>query len=510
MLSAPKLLVWDIGAGVVISGVNVPGLEEIAFSGNRTVVNLQDTFFKGHLFHMYDALNGTQLCKGGFSWSPSPSHRLGAYWTHEGALRFATSFETGGHAVIEIHELQPASHPPSVAESFHVPRYDGKFSFSPASSHASFVTKTAIVILDVRDSRILLQVKSAQSSFNPPGQFSPDGRFFACGTQEPRICVWENRSTDYGPWNNLRPRLLFKGFSFSPTMSSILTWGQEGIQLLNPGNQPTFPSPDGARRRHKRHNHLVAHSTDRAIIVTGRREDRIIKILDALSGTQPRFIDTRTKIRDIRIADDAIYVASSQGLVRWELEAGERGHGVHDATSKITAIDPSAKHLALSHDCSRIAFTVGKTEVFLYDLKARRIVARHTSAGEIVDVQFSPNQDGLRLLTSAEFKHWSFGRNRKIRTLYSLMELEITEGGGFGNATTKLLKDRLLWINLFSHGYSIGSGSKEWVVDLEGNKLLWLPPGWRTKNVGDARWNGNFLALLDGYHPDPVIIQFSP
>jgi len=97
MRSVPKLFVWDIKADVVISGVNDPGPEEITFSGNRMVVNLQDTFFKGHLFHIYDALNGTQLCKGGFSWSPSPSHRFGAYWTHEGTLRFATSFERSSY-----------------------------------------------------------------------------------------------------------------------------------------------------------------------------------------------------------------------------------------------------------------------------------------------------------------------------------------------------------------------------------------------------------------------------
>jgi len=85
------------------------------------------------------------------------------------------------------------------------------------------------------------------------------------------------------------------------------------------------------------------------------------------------------------------------------------------------------------------------------------------------------------------------------------------EDGSFRNVTKEPLDSPWPWVNLFSCGYGIqGIGSKEWVVDSKGTKLLWLPPNWRAKNVEDVKWNDNFLAFLDGQDPDPIIIQFCP
>ena len=63
---------------------------------------------------------------------------------------------------------------------------------------------------------------------------------------------------------------------------------------------------------------------------------------------------------------------------------------------------------------------------------------------------------------------------------------------------------------LFGHsscGYSCGIDSK-WVMDPRGRKMLWLPPNWRFSTWEEARWDGNFLALLHQYHPEPIIIEF--
>ena len=280
--------VWDIQTGVIIRSVGVRGRGEIAFfdNSNRRVVGLlpPSLLSEQNQFYVYDALEDTRPCKVGLPWLPG--QQLGAHWTHEDSLRFATSFEIAGHVMIEIHELKQASHLLPVVESFHVPHHSGKFSFSPVSFHASFVTETDVVILDVRDSRALLGVNAAQSPFIPPGHFSPDGRFFVCGTEEPRIFVWENGSTDYGPWSNFRPRLLFEGLSFSPIMSSILTWGQQGIQLLGPGNQTAFLSPDKTGYHHQRHNHLVAYSADGTLIATNQHGLWILKsVPNARSST---------------------------------------------------------------------------------------------------------------------------------------------------------------------------------------------------------------------------------
>jgi len=56
-------------------------------------------------------------------------------------------------------------------------------------------------------------------------------------------------------------------------------------------------------------------------------------------------------------------------------------------------------------------------------------------------------------------------------------------------------------------GYCIGSRS-EWVEDSGGSKFLWLPPNWGTEHGSDARWNGNFLALVGGNNSMPITIGF--
>jgi len=524
------LHVWDVQTGVRIRCVHVHHPGEITFSGNgnQRVVNLlrHHSFSKPYQFYIYDALKDTQ-----FMADPVPSFdpRPYAHWTRKDSLHFATSFEIDGHVLIEIRELQQTSHPLPAVKSFRVPLHRGGFSFSPVSFHASFVAKTDLVILDVRDSRILLEVKATQSSFIPPGHFSSDGRFFVCRTEEPRIFVWENGSTGYGPWNNLRPRLLFEGLSFSPSMSSILTWGPQGIQVLNPGNRPAFLSPNEAGYHHKRRNHLVAYSADGALIATTRQKDHVIKILENLSGSPHRLIDTGMEILDIKIVDNTICMASSCGLVWWDLETGERAHRAQDIIDRTMVIDPTANPSALSHDCSQIAFVVPTTQTYLlfdvspvevclwreglpptrvtlYDPEARMSTPGCDRA-PVINIQSSPNQRGFWLLVTMSTRLLSAD---VPPTSYLPVELETLADGSLRKVTKELLGSPWPWVNLFSCGYGIGIGSEEWVVDPEGRKVLWLPPGWRTKNVEDVRWDGNFLAFLHGRHPDPIIIQFRP
>ena len=223
--------IWDTQTGIVIHDVDIDDFGEIAFSGIGGMVTL---VMRGG-FRTYYGLENTQLREGElFS---SYNHQLGACWDHNGSLQFAESFRADGQPTIDICEFQPASnHPLFLVTSFPVLPRDGKFSFSLGSYHASFVTETEVVILDVRNSKTLFQTKVAFPLYVPPGRFSPDGRFFACGTLKNKICVWENVSAGYIPWSSLRPQLPSRGFAFSTVTTSILSWGSEGIELLHPDN----------------------------------------------------------------------------------------------------------------------------------------------------------------------------------------------------------------------------------------------------------------------------------
>lgn len=148
-----SIVVWDIKTGVVAKDIMIDiwGLRRIVFSGNYTITLVTD-YFK--IFRMYDPLESALLCEGEIL--PQFDRWLGAHWSHEDALRFATSFETDESLAINIHEFQPPSSSLPMVESFLLPHHDGEFSFSPVSFHASFVTKREIAILDIWDSETLL------------------------------------------------------------------------------------------------------------------------------------------------------------------------------------------------------------------------------------------------------------------------------------------------------------------------------------------------------------------
>jgi WD40 repeat protein len=231
-ISTPGTMrIWDTQTGVVVNDIDIDDFGEIAFCGTQSTIIL----VMGGGFRTYNGLTGTQLCEGELL--PSYNHQLVAHWDRGGALQFARSFRVDGQLTIDICELQPASNStPPVVKSFPVSPHGGIFSFSPASSHASCVTETEVVILDVQDSQVLLQTKATCPLYTPSGRFSPDGSFFACGTLGNEICVWENTPAGYIPWSNLRPLLPSIGFALSPVGTSVLSWGSQGIELLHLGN----------------------------------------------------------------------------------------------------------------------------------------------------------------------------------------------------------------------------------------------------------------------------------
>ena len=452
-------------------------------------------------FHTYNELSGEEICEGELLLSPD--HQLGAYWVHEDFLRFAISSKTDRGPVISIQELQPTSDPPLFeVESFSVPQQSGRFSFSPVSFHGSFVSEVEVVIINVRDEDFLLQIKAAQLLYTPPGHFSPDGHLFACGTLQKAVYIWENTPAGYLAWRILRPRLAFDGFLFSPTGVSILSWGPGGVQLLHSDSPDNSPSPNKVESYHQNRNHLVACSAGGTCIATGRQGDTIITVLNLL-GTVQQSINTNVQIRDIKIVDDTIFVTDGRKLVSWHFDTQERGGSTHTTRRKNEAlrVHVGTEPFALSNDCSQIAFTL-KGTVFLYDVGPRRVIGNFITSGSVIDIQFSP--DGYQL--------WFIVNPSSGDTPISYhVELVRGRDSCFANATTRPLESGWSWDSLFRSPHEcriIGSWS-EWVSDPRGN-VLWLPPSWRTTYGLEARWNGKLLALVDGHHPEPIIIEFQP
>ena len=444
------------------------------------------------------------------SWGWVPGEwKLGAYWTHEGSLRFATApgaaarLEPGGGSAISIREFRQTSTSHPVVEVFKIPFCRGTFSFSPASFHASFVTEREITILDVRDSKILLHTKATNRSsfFEPPGQFSPDGCFVACETQSCGIRVWRNTPTGYIPWGTVRSRFPFDGFSISPTAVSILTWGTGGIQLLHPGNHINTLPMDDDKDDDEDENHLA--STGGVYIATARRWGEAIKVLDSLSSLRQQVVDVRgNPTMDIKIVDNTIFVLGKYKFAK--LGLGASGAWEFTFDESLAQLDPP-ELCALSNDGSQIALVRGG--LFLYNIESRQTskcrVPRVLRGAK--GIQFSP--DGRQLW------FWTVAYDRRPGYPFDadgyFVQVE-TEGGRLANPSVRKVKGWSLFSFLRSlDGYRIGSGGR-WVEDSGGRKLLCLPTNWMVRDAGDMRWEGNALVLVDSCHPEPIIIQFQP
>jgi len=483
--------IFDIKTGVVITTIELPVYSRPFFSGNTTIIFPVEY----GAWCTYDALSGTCLNEGNTSWCFD--HCLGF---HEGSLWVST--KSG------IQKFQFTTTLPSLIKSFTVPSYDGQVSFSPVSSHASFVTKTEITILNVQDSRVLLQAKAAHQTYTPPGLFSSDGCFFACATEEQEIHIWKSISAKYEPWDNLQSQIPFNGFSFSPLMTSILTWGSDGVQLLELSSHPIVPSPSKPKRYQQGESYLVACSADGAYVATAQQEKSDITVIDTLLETPQQSFDTNMQILDIKIVGNTLFVADGHKLASWDLETGEPVY--EDETAAITASTPHPR-LVLSNDCSQIGFTdkgtlnsYGEKAVSLYDVQAQRILYSCIVQLPVKGIQFSLDGHLLLVLFCCD------------NATLDVVKLERGDGD-LANVTRMHIGDIHYggwqsWVDLFaSHGWHIKQDAHrkpEQVVDSRGDTCLWLPLSWRVKQAQSVRWDGKFLVFMGDSQAGPIIIEF--
>ena len=499
------------------------------FHGDQRTITLFTYGWSPHNWVLYthDALNGTQLCQ---VIIPSQTHhKLGASWVYKDTLQFAMSVEADGKSMINIYELQPTSASPLHTVSsfpipsdivlFLMPSY-WNFSFSSVSLHASFILKKELIVLDVQSSKILLWTRGAQVDDVAQPCFSADGNFVACIISENRLCVWQNTPTGYVLWCSLRARLPFSSLSWSPTSVSIMCWGPSGIQVLHLGNHLSPMSPNESEPSNKGGDHLVAYSADKAHIAIAKRGCHVVTVLDSLSGTPQQVINTDMQIEDTKIFDNTIIVIDSDKLVSWGLEAAgvvQCGYSYGRVIHESFIIDPDAMYLKLSHDCSQIAYT-DKEMLYIYNIQAQEILRYTLCSNWFGGFLFSPGGHELWVASRGHYNTFSL---KKIGT-EDYWHKRLLFKGNHPEEERPLSRDEWLlsekeepkdeweWMNIFSsYGYCIQRDS-EWITNSRGSKVLWLPPVWRTERWEEVRWDDNFLAFLNHYHPKPMIIEFKP
>ena len=465
-------------------------------------------------FYTYDALSATQLCQGdiptsGETWSV-------ACWIYKDTLQFAVDLNTYGKLLINIYELQPTSSLPlHLLSSFPLLPQSGEFSFSPVSFHASFATDQEVIILDVQASRPLLQTKF--DTIIPPGEFSPNGNFFALCGQGEKVYVWKNTPTGYTLWGSFRARSQIITPFWSPLSASLLCWSPLGIQLFYPDNSIDPLSNVKIQLNFRNETHIVACLTDGVHIATAKKQNNIITVLNYHSGTLLQSINTDMQIHDIKTIDDTIFVVDIHKLASWKLGSGGTTHSHYGtwrvAVDEVSALEINQDYSVLSHDCSQIAFTA-QDRIFLYCVETQEILKSIKWEHDLLDMQFSPDNCELWLTSVTP----SAGDHHFFMKLDTAVDWAIMEESLYSQETDSTWEwfqgegvDIQAWSTKLAspHGCYAGIGS-QWVTDSEGSKLLWLPPNWRIIKEWDMRWNNSFLTLLHYHHPGPIIIDFRP
>ena len=497
------LIVWDTQTGVIVGEPKIECGGRLMFHGDQRTITIVT---RGRYLNTHNVFNGMQLCQ---EMALPQGTWLGAHWIHKDSLQLVTGVKTNENLVINIWRLQPTStHPLCILSTFFVPPYEGGFTFSSTSFHACFFSEKGTVILDVRNSKPLLHITPPHAAYQPLGQFSPDGKFFACVMISSEICVWQNTPAGYVPWNKLRPKLPIWGFLWSPTATSILCQCTGGILLLDPVNHPIPLSLDGNELDSEYRAHLVTYSVDQMHIAVAQKGGGVVKVLKHPFSETQQFVRTEMKIHDIKIINNTVFAVDMHKLVGWDLKVGEGGlvsrffwPAAHltgrTVVDKTLAIGTNVEQLRLSHDCSQIAFA-REGKVFLYDIKAQEVLKSIEQEWDMIpkDIQFSP--DGHQL--------WIAGHNSSNTFCFAV---DLT-GEDQGYVDLYDLKDGWSWANHFSScRYHVGKGSA-WVVDSKGRKPLWLLPNWRVSDWKEVRWHGNSLALVSAHNPVPIIIHFQP
>ena len=232
------------------------------------------------------------------------------------------------------------------------------------------------------------------------------------------------------------------------------------------------------------------------------------------SGTT-QFINTGSmQIQDIKITSNTVFVVDKHRLTSWNLEGGMVS-GIHE----ISAICADAECLTLSHDGSQIAFT-RERGIFLYDIKAQEILK---------SIEWDIKQDNEWVIEQDD--EWGMGPSY-LKWDIQLSSIWFSPDGhqlcviyenlsSYGEYLAKLDV-----VDDWSYHKENGLGGKwslehksshcphhitvtpEWVIHSKNTKILWLPPYWRTEDENKVRWKGNFMALMDSWHPTPIIVEF--
>jgi len=505
----PFVVSWDLQTGGVASVVRWEGLTQRVVQ-KPSVTYSADGRMVGVFYWYRDDANITILISDVTSGVRVDSHSINGrvplskdIWTYGESLQFATAdwtaitiWEVGftsGAIPTEVETL------PALNQFSTEPWR--KILFFPAPCRLAFISGNDVTVWDIRNSEYLLC--GPNTGFYPEMSFSSDGRFFASSIDGSGVYLWKESPTGYILHGKLATGADPPRPFLSPNGESIVAFGSRTIRLWRTKSFTAPPSSMFTRDPQRVENFILDFSPNGMLAVIARRGDSTATVLNLKSGDPLLTIDASTKIYGLGVIGDTAVVMGDWKAITWNLPAGEF---VPDArvgpkeSSRTIVFD--SKYLftlgvSISSDSHHIALT-------LHDDKTRNnfLCIYSASTGKALGLEvtrghtpwFSPDgRDVWCANGSGEAEVWRVGGGQKVlERLEQTVDIEDPpEGYPWGS----------------SLGYRVTDDW--WILGPDRKRLLMLPPAWQSEAVRRI-WKGQFLALIHGELPEPVVMELDP
>ena len=495
-------ITWDFLTGVLVS--KTPIGERSAGDAHSMTYSKCGTKF-GVLFRggkitigIYNVISGTPI-----HYHPIKEPVIGTIWTYGECLQFTT---LGPKSIIVWEAGFTARLPPTEVKSLSIPNNfnsSAQVLFLPTLSWFAFILGNTVFVWDAHHSKHLLNSVATKRPIYIT--FSPDGHFFAYGTDVGEVHLWVESPAGYILHQKLTPGsgpFVPCELLLSPNGQSIVVSAGRTLHLWHT-TDPTTPSSPPTQAIKCARQFILGFSPDKSLAAVARLETNIVTVLNLKSRVPQLVIDTSMGVYGLGVIRNTIIVVGSEKVITWKLSTGS---GVLDATSRANVNDsiqtttlkhPLPQYLLQVHSASIsqnfncIAVTggaVGGTAgLSIYDMSTGgHLTSTHLSG--LDSPWFTPN--GHEIWSSYP-EGWAIIKDGKFN-ITKLKHLDSSQGpfGGFPWKSS-------LGNQVMNNG---------WILNSSGKQLLWLPHHWRVRESHSV-WDGQFLAFLSYDLPDIVILE---
>ena len=488
--SNAAIVMWDAQTGGVVKEIKHKitgdGLEFAWSLDGTTVGIISPQVMESLPVHICNVASGT-------TWSPGTlQSRDSPYlWAHNSSFRVMTT--TGGQRGQKIEIFEVGSTITKI-ESFTLLSHSTLKTFSPTTYRISVsITRghnnTGLLVLDIHDSRVLLQ--ETVTYLCPT--FSLDGNLFAAFSGD-CLVIWRYISGQYTQWKQLQhaPTII----QFSPTSPSFLSCAG-ALRVLHLDNTPVALAKKSVVPTHSKL--LDAFSPNGTYIVTAHFQQTTVMItnLHPQSPSPSQFIDTDMEISAIVLTGNVLLVKGSDTIVAWLLTEdgvvdGILGNTRADHNDSLWDITPQDKNPGLwarlqqrqgsNYDDDRhLEFSV-RDEIAEVRHNGRVIRIFHTRTGEILKSVNMPQH--------LERTWYHFHNSHQDEC--NLFHHDLSKYSKTPNCNWPISQTTL---------------QEGWVKDPEGKCLLWLHAHWRSAG-NDVDWLDKVITLRLRNSSELVVIKF--